>query len=364
MGRDEAGGRGGFEKNPRWINAKISAPVRRDHPPRAFAGPNFDFLSRGPRKGLSTPPLLSPINPSIIMPPPIPRAGFQLPLRLSPSTARCFSSSSRCQILRPEHPDWIQVPQPAQADKPDRPTVKGTLPVPRDIVPLTDPLDPRRKNSPTFMAKTTPEPESKQPLADPRRDHRRRAAALRRHNLRTGIQLLDERQTVAAAAKAVRSARNQASREAALMRPARRDEVLTAPSVPIATRYLLGRAGAAVPKSSEDRLQARQHYDAALARQRDGKKRQLHDLYMQARTFITTEKHLAQEVDRAFGAEAPVRFGTKRGYSIWDTGAPDSIQTRLEAVDAPPGHAMDTSQTGIEYDRLKRVVEEMTGGRS
>lgn len=99
----------------------------------------------------------------------------------------------------------------------------------------------------------------------------------------------------------------------------------------------------------------------------------LHTLYMHARTFITNETQLDAAIEAAFGsAAAPKDFGLAgRGVSIWNRQSEKGNQTPFEGIADKLDRANKTRGTlqdsegfaGITNRRLRRIAEELTGGK-
>lgn len=99
----------------------------------------------------------------------------------------------------------------------------------------------------------------------------------------------------------------------------------------------------------------------------------LHTLYMHARNFITNETQLDAAIEAAFGsATAPKDFGLGgRGVSIWNRQNERSNQSPFEGIADKLDRANKTRGTlqdsegfaGITNRRLKRIAEELTGGK-
>jgi hypothetical protein len=122
---------------------------------------------------------------------------------------RGFSTSSSLRV-GPESPNYIEVPRTLQPDLPQRPRVKGTLPVPREIFPA------RRADKLTwaYISAATPEPTRVKTIRkdDPHAESiewKRRMAESRRNNLREGLQELYTRKQTTDQSMTRRSAERQ-----------------------------------------------------------------------------------------------------------------------------------------------------------
>jgi hypothetical protein len=105
---------------------------------------------------------------------------------------------------------------------------------------------------------------------------------------------------------------------------------------------------------------------------RDSRRDALHTLYMHARTFITTEKRLAAEINRAFD-HASDEWGTPAmdGTNIWNKEAPATIAAMLQD-DTTAGARQETglaSKRGaamryrVDQERLRKIAEALSGGK-
>lgn len=195
-------------------------------------------------------------------------------------------------------------------------------------------------------------------------------AALRRKNLREGMDELYTRKQQTDRYLAQRSARRQRERQSLIDAPEREDERLTSVSITQAVRDALGPAIHAGRRSSEkiQREMRKRVEREEKARQTD-RRDALHTLYMHAREFITTEAQLNAAVDTAFGTpEEPVVFESRQGGmagpSIWAMGEPDTVQKMLDKSGRTgvSGYAGD-EQKNLTYKRVKRIAEELTGGK-
>jgi len=193
-------------------------------------------------------------------------------------------------------------------------------------------------------------------------------ADMRRKNLTEGLEALKNRKKRDDLYQARDRQKKQQEREALLSAPEREDERLTSTTLDVNLQALL--AGGPLPdrergqRIREKRSRVKKHEAARRTERQDN----LHNLYIQARSYITTEDQLADAIDKAFGTvDLPVRFG--EGLSPWATGPPPSVQdmlNRASGVAVRSGAAI--TSTGNNYStivqaRLKRMAEELTGGR-
>ncbi|KAJ9627018.1 hypothetical protein H2203_003478 [Taxawa tesnikishii (nom. ined.)] len=302
------------------------------------------------------------------MPPRVPRTALQS----SPQCASCtvlsrrtfVSSISLCQI-GPESPKYIKVPEPPQQTVPDRPRIKGILPVPRDIFGGLAPGKGVDKADPKRVALSTKEPTKERHVPDTpeaaRIAWKQRMAASRRQNLREGLEALKERKVKTEAMTARRAKHRQQEREALLHRPEREDERLTNPTVTIQVDEVFGnKMETPDPAKFEGKRAKVRSREQRRANHRSDS---LHTLYMHARDFITTEAQLSKAVEEAFGTkEAPVYSSNgDRQDSVWQQGRPSTVQDMLNR--ASSGLSGAGRYANLTKDRVRRMAEELTGGK-
>jgi hypothetical protein len=279
-------------------------------------------------------------------------AGWRCPQCAS----RTFTTSAARQKVGPEHPKYIEIPEPPQQTARYLPRIKGTLPVPRNV--FTGGKD---HTTPEHIAQSTPEPRlATSPSKGSREDWKYKMSESRRRNLREGIVSLKERQVIQHQRSRSKAQASQRAREQALHQPEREDERLTAPSINFDVDALMHK-GATPDPSREERLRTKKaNVERIAAAKREKRLNDLHTLYMNAREFIVTPEQLDKHVDEVFGKDAPVVFGTNystAGHSIWATGKPVTVQEML-------GKRLSIVNTVTPADaRLHQLAEALTGGK-
>ena len=161
-----------------------------------------------------------------------------------------------------------------------------------------------------------------------------------------------------------RSARRQALYEEAVHRPEREDVRLTTPTLPHSMKsgFFLNVTD---PERSE---RIRDSKNRAKAHETDRKEQvrtDLHSLYMNARTFVVTERDLDNLVEDVFENDEWFKVNPDRG--IWDKhyDRPDTVADLLTAQ-RPRGKAVDAEAKTTDRlfaDRAIRIAEELTGGK-
>lgn len=301
------------------------------------------------------------------MPPSLPASSLGSMARCHPSrlTVRAFSSTSHCAYIGPESPKYIEIPRPPQRFAKTRVDVKGHLPTPRNLFRARD----GDKTSPEYLASVTREPSAAHQQAAAPNEYiawKRRMAASRRENLREGLVALQERKAKADQKVAALSAAKQRDRNRRVNAPERDSDRLTNPTVTAAMATF--QHGPLPDPDREARVKESAERTAARAAAIEAERRDaLHTLYMNARSFITTEKQLDAEIERLF-TEQPFAHiqGKERATSIWDAeGPPPRIQDMLSEVSNTQMNALDFYQSPakIAGKRMVRVAEELTGGK-
>ncbi|KKK19304.1 hypothetical protein P175DRAFT_0497248 [Aspergillus ochraceoroseus IBT 24754] len=272
---------------------------------------------------------------------------------------RGFSSSASRKV-GPESPNFIEVPRSIQPDLPSKPRIKGTLPVPREIFPR------RRADKPSeqYIAAATPLP-SAQPEIDPTdphaqyKDWKRKMADMRRQNLREGLLELHTRKQRIDKSMAQRSIEKQKRRERVLRQSEREDERLTRPSV---VQEMLPKCTPVLPDPNrEERLaNGRVKLENNKIQKEATRQDSLHTLYMNARSFITTEAQLAAEIERVFpeGENEAWRSDHQYGDNIWNLGLPQTVQSIVNE-----GRKSEAARWEVIQGRVKKLGEEITGGK-
>jgi hypothetical protein len=279
--------------------------------------------------------------------------------RAASTQVRNFATSSSLRV-GPESPNYINVPQPLQPDLPQKPHVKGTLPVPRELFPARRPDKP----SQAYIAAATPLPSKKSKFLpdDPNFEYnvwKQKMAEKRRQNLKESLLGLHGRKQNTDRLMAQRSREKQARRERILQQPPREDDYLTSSSViqamkPAPTFILQD-------PDREDRLvRSRALVAAKEAKKKAERQDALHTLYMNARNFITTEDQLTAEIERVFpeGENPAWRNDHQPGENIWNLGLPPTIQTI-----ARDGSRTEAARWEAMQGRIKKLAEEITGGK-
>ncbi|KAI6858343.1 hypothetical protein KC338_g4244 [Hortaea werneckii] len=312
-----------------------------------------------------------------------PRPALSTPLRgwRCPQCAhRSFTTSPQVLAVGPEHPRYIDVPEPPQQTVPDRKFVKGRLPVPRDVFSGARGQD---KASEEWLHDHTQVPKERSVEKGSREEWKHKMSDMRRRNLREGLASLRARKDREQRLRSERSTENQRRREALLNRPEREDERLTTPSTgldPDLLRQHTPSAAELAPIRAAKQANLQANTSAKRAERLD----HLHTLYLNAKTFIVTPQQLDQAVDEAFGTvEDPVRFDGDQQYeptgfynsgmrnaqsqSVWAQGKPERVQDMLNRANNQGGKtAMEnasTSLASVNKDRVRRIGEVLTGGK-
>ena len=250
--------------------------------------------------------------------------------------------------------------------------MKGVLPVPRPIFRRQLRPQDLNKASPEYLANITPEPirDKSVPRGDSQAAEavswKARQAVMRRRNLRESLVELSHRKQKADKISALRGKQKREQREVLLTAPEREDERLTNPSVlqsdmPISHHVLPD------PDREARLAQKRANVANAKAMQQADRRDKLHTLYVNASNFITTDKQLDLAVDRAFDDQEQFTNDAKEGLNIWNLGIPETVSELLGKANKDPRRQraveMGDSNKIIMKQRMKRVAEELTGGK-
>jgi PAS domain-containing protein len=196
-------------------------------------------------------------------------------------------------------------------------------------------------------------------------ERRRRMAAARRSALAAGLQGLYVRKVARERRLARRAAAHREANLAAATAPERIDDVLTRPSVRLAT------AEQVAVQLDPDRFikadQARKKHAAKLAREAEARGDALAQLYVAAKDFIVDEAELEQRIETLFTADYHRHGGLNKGISIWDVHhAPISVnELRAELMGQSSEKILDRHKAPSTRtaERQKTVAEELTGGK-
>jgi len=304
---------------------------------------------------------------AIAMPPRIPvRAPWAAPAPAHCRHARQFSSSPAALALGPQSPNYIDVPQPKQPTFPLDPHTKGHLPIPRDVFKTRNQ---HPKQSDEFLQKSTRDPKERKAPGPFSRDadvrlYKQRLADTRKEALKEGVKALHARKVASEAQHLDRIQKSGELRTKLAMAPRRDVDVLTETSVSKGVRDFLAGALPTVDKNIEARRKAFERKQAAQHAVRDAR---LHDLYTNARTFIVSEEQLDQAIEDAFGTdEEPIGWNTKgnvgprseghEGLSPWHGTMTEGVGDMMNKLRGGEG-------VGLAKERMKKLAEELTGGK-
>ncbi|KAE9366876.1 hypothetical protein N431DRAFT_417819 [Stipitochalara longipes BDJ] len=269
---------------------------------------------------------------------------------------RSFSTSSPLSAIGPVSPKFIEVPTTPQPQARQKLDIKGTLPPPRNLFPARA----IKKTSKGYLNAVTKEPKERPEPANEYAAWKRRMAASRRGNLREGLVELYKRKKDHDGAVAARSKTRQEERGRRLHAPQREDERLTDPTIKEANRIL--QSGPIPDPNRETRVAEKAaRVQAKEAAREEQRKNALHTLYMQARSFITTEEQLDAKIEEIF---TEARDG--ESDSVWDNlDAPPTVQDMLSAINKTESKAVrfHSGPAQLTGQRMKKLAEELTGGK-
>lgn len=291
----------------------------------------------------------------------VPRSAYNA-RGVTAATPRLFSSSTAAFAPEPESPQYIDVPRSIQPDVIRTPQKKGTLPVPRELFP------PRRPDKPgsAYLKAVTPEPTSeKAKKVDPAHpDHgllewKAKMATLRRRNLRQGLVELYIRKRKAELKIARKSEAKQERRRQIISQPERADEYYTRPTT-VEAMTIKKQGRLPTSGSQENYEAAKAHVEAREAAKKEDRQDSLHTLYMNARSFITTEEQLMETIDRVFpvdGHSPDWDADFAHASNMWDLGPPSAVDDMLKSKTHPQ------ISWRKEQSRIHQLAEAITGGK-
>ena len=147
--------------------------------------------------------------------------------------------------------------------------------------------------------------------------------------------------------------------------PEREDERLTSASVPEAMKVI--HFGTPPDPDREARTAEKKARVAAKeAERREERRSNLHDLYINAGLFITSEKDLRLVVNTLFDDKEQFMSSVSVGENIWHHGYPDTVADMLNRVNKEGKvKAVEANRRleTITAERVRRIAEELTGGR-
>lgn len=187
----------------------------------------------------------------------------------------------------------------------------------------------------------------------------------RRRNLREGLVLLHRRKVRAERTVAARSADKQAERQARVEAPKREDERLTEPTITQAMKRVKLNGVVPDPNREQRIAEMRARTQAVQAEREERMKEALHNLYMQARNFITTEEQLEQVIETQF-VEKPFEKVKPGAKNVWEAyNPPPTVQDMLRDVTGSSDKAVQLHKSAatLTSERVMRLAEELTGGK-
>lgn len=326
-------------------------------------------ISRHHRRKSATTPKVN----TITMPPRIPaKAPWKSRTSLngwnSDICIRTFSVTPASRALGPQSPNYVEVPKPRQPTFPPKPNTKGHLPVPRDVFKTRNS---NSKESDAFLDRSAPAPTELKTPGPYSRDvdyrlYKQRLADKRREALREGVKQLHERKVTTEGRHLQKIKENYADKRKRAMAPPRQVDVLTQTSIPKGVRdFLSGN----LPMSSRLVITdaRRVAYGRRMKRVHKVRTSRLHDLYINAREFIVNEQQLDAAIEKTFGTEeAPLGWNNTgimglrseghEGLSPWHGYLPEGVGDMLQKLRGGEG-------VGLAKERVKKVAEELTGGK-
>jgi hypothetical protein len=114
------------------------------------------------------------------------------------------------------------------------------------------------------------------------------------------------------------------------------------------------------PDREERLAQARAKLESKKARDELERQDSLQALYVNARTFITTEAQLAAEIEKVFpeGENEAWRSDHQQGENIWNLGVPPTVQNIVN-----DSKKSEAARWDLIQGRVKKLGEQITGGK-
>ena len=287
--------------------------------------------------------------------------------RAAPPPARCvharqLSSTPAALALGPQSPNYIDVPKQKQPTFPLEPQLKGHLPVPRDIFKTRNP---HPKDSEDFLREATKDPQERKAPGPFSPDADQRLADIRKESLREGVKELHARKVTSDAQHLAWIQQSGEKRTRLAMAPRREVDTLTETSVSKGVRDFLAGKLPTPDKNIEARRRA---YERRIAAQQQTRESRLHDLYTNARTFIVSEEQLDAAIEDAFGTEEnPLGWDNRGQVGLRTTGYHDGLSPWNGPMPEGVGDMMNKLRSGegvgLAKERMKKLAEELTGGK-
>ncbi len=285
---------------------------------------------------------------------------------------RAFTTTVTNRAIPPEAPNYVDVPSSHQPDLVTPRRQKGILPVPRELFPPQQPDKP----SEDYLARATRDKKPENVVPEEKMSelsrYRHRMGETRKQYLREGLLDLHHRKQTYTKRIAFRSHQKQAERERLINQPKRIDERLTNATIPGSMRPMNVMQ---IPPGDKKAIYERKkaNLERHKAEKEEERRDALHTLYMNARNFITTEEQLGAEIDKAFPADGKnLNFDSdvSEGSNLWNIGAPPTIGDLLEAGSqrvrqdfTKAGLENSAQKYRIDQERMKRIAEELSGGK-
>lgn len=274
-------------------------------------------------------------------------------------TSRNFSSTASCSVIGPENPRFIEIPTSRQPDARGHRDIKGILPPPRNLFPNRGPNKLSRK----YLDAATREPANPPKNPNDYVAWKHRLATQRRESLKESLVELHKRKVKQERNVAYKSQLKREANEARLNAPQREDERLMNPTITEAMSKL--QVGF-VPDPDRENVLAQKALRVQMTKtEREEQRRNaLHTLYMNARSFITTEEQLNAKIDEIFTDPFNASTSTKR--NIWEVcEKPPTVQDMLAGINNSHKKVVGkfARPATITGERMDRIAEELTGGK-
>ena len=189
----------------------------------------------------------------------------------------------------------------------------------------------------------------------------------RRSNLREGLAELHARKVKREAHMSGISAMKNKQRYQLLHAPRPEHERLTAESRSTFELQGLPKGPIPDPNRAERVAQKMARTQAMADAKAEQRRTALHELYMHARYFITTEQQLEEMVEQEFHDKMLARLGGNRvNQNLWDAyGPPETVADKMNVLNTTQRGLVDDrgKAAALAGERMQRLAEELTGGK-
>lgn len=279
--------------------------------------------------------------------------------------ARSFSSTRRRNIIPPESPNYVSVPQSLQENFHRTFPKKGFVPPPRDVFPRNTSLP---EHIARIIEESSPDPKNPRPASEltEQQLYKRRMKEMRKQHYAEGLTQLYERKVREGQNRRDRSNALRAERARLISQTEREDARLTNVSTP---KEMNANVKQDFSVDEARRMHDRKvnNVERRVVNKLNRQHEALHTLYMNARNFITTEEQLREKIKEEFDEKSFGGHARDGGKSYWDSqGIPDGVAAMVRKSTMGRGDmSMAEKEEAWRRDqqRMKRLAEGLSGGK-